>query len=396
MVGKARLPSTPDIPALQYFLSLLTLKLLGRERLSHVNDYNFDPALGLFAGLNILPKCTAVSTYSTMLDTAHLERLRDALFRSGKKCRLYGEDAVNIDFHSIPHYGEESVLEDHWAGAKNKTLKSALTLFAQDSRSRLVIYTEADIQKSEIDDQVVEFVRFYRRIRRSLPPLLVFDSKLTSYNKLGELNSMGVKFITLRRRGKKLVEEAMKEGGFKRIHVPHAKRKYPNPQVKESMINLSGYHGGEIRQIVMRGTGREKPTFLITNDIERDVEDVVSRYAERWRVENAIAEAVKFFSMNALSSPILIRVHLDVMLTALADTLYYMLAQHLRGFEECNAPKINRHFVNARGDVLYDGEELQVTFPRRAHNPVLRAVKWEQLPDRISWLNDARIRFSWK
>ena len=155
IVKKARLPRTKEIPALQSILSLLALKLLGRERLSHVDDLNFDPALGLFAGLNILPKCTAISTYSYMLDPSHLDRLRDGLYRQGHKCRLYGEDAVNLDFHTIPHYGEEAVLEKSWAGARNKTVKGALTVLAQDSRSRLVIYSDADIRKSEAEDQVI-------------------------------------------------------------------------------------------------------------------------------------------------------------------------------------------------------------------------------------------------
>lgn len=44
------------IPADAAILSLLVLKLLRKERLSHIDDYNVDPALGLFAGLNVLPK----------------------------------------------------------------------------------------------------------------------------------------------------------------------------------------------------------------------------------------------------------------------------------------------------------------------------------------------------
>lgn len=396
LVQKAKLPKTPDIPALQYVLSLLSLKLLGKERLSHVDDLSFDPALGLFAGLNILPKCTAISTYSYMLDPGHLDRFRDAIYRQGRRINLYGDEAVNLDFHTIPHYGEESVLEKNWAGAKNKTVKGALTLLAQDSTSRLVIYNDADIRKSESDGAVLDFVRFYRRVRRRLPPVLVFDSGFTSYQRLAELDEMGVKFITLRRRSPQMVAAARKETGFKQIHIPHAKRKYPNPQVKESRVELQGYSRGELRQIVMRGNGHEKPAFIITNDFERELEVIVGTYAERWRVEIAIAEAVKFFSLNALSSPILLKVHLDVLTTVLADMLYYMLAQELRGFEECHAPKIFRHFVNARGDVRYDGSELLVTFPRKAHNPLLRSVKWERLPDRISWLDDARLRFEWR
>jgi hypothetical protein len=125
-------------------------------------------------------------------------------------------------------------------------------------------------------------------------------------------------------------------------------------------------HDGELRQVIVRGTGREKPTFLITNDITNDLETpvdlLVGTYARRWRVENGIAEAVKFFHLNALSSPILTKVHFDVVLTLMADTLYTMLARRLRGFEECNASKLYRHFVEGKGTVAVDNSHVVVTF----------------------------------
>ena len=56
LVTGANYPGTKMIPAANALLSLLTLKLLDKERLSHIDDFNCDEALGMFAGLNILPK----------------------------------------------------------------------------------------------------------------------------------------------------------------------------------------------------------------------------------------------------------------------------------------------------------------------------------------------------
>jgi hypothetical protein len=56
LVNQAGYPGSPLVPAVSALLSLLALKLLDKERRSHINDFNFDEALGLFAGLNILPK----------------------------------------------------------------------------------------------------------------------------------------------------------------------------------------------------------------------------------------------------------------------------------------------------------------------------------------------------
>jgi transposase len=382
VVHAAGLPGTKLIPASSYLLSFLALKLLGTERYAHAGDHGFDPGLGVFAGLSVLPKCTALSTYSYSLDEVHIRRLEEAFVKRAEQLGLYGGSVVNLDFHTIPHFGDESVLEQHWAGARNKTLKGALTLFAQDAESKLLLYATPDIRRAEADDQVFAFLRHWRKVRRGVTPTFVFDSRFTTYPKLSQLNQAGIKFITLRRRGEKLLRDLEALEDWQRIHLPHPKRKFPNPFVHESFVALRGYRG-EVRQLIVRGNGHEKPAFLITNDAEAELEALVGHYARRWRVENGIAEAVKFFHLNAISSPILTKVHFDVALTMVADTLYTMLARKLRGFEDCDAPTIYRHFVRAKGTVSVTGSTVGVSFPRRAHNPILRGVPWSNLPSTL-------------
>lgn len=395
IVQAAGLPGTQAISATNYLLAFLALKLIGNERYAHVGDHSFDRGLGLFVGLNVLPKCTAMSTYSYSLDDRHLLKLQRAFVQRASKLGLYTGSIVNLDFHTVPHFGDESVLEKHWAGARNKILKGALTLFAQDAESKLILYTAADIHRSESDDQVFAFLSFWNEVRRGVKPMLIFDSRFTSYPKLSELNAQGVQFITLRRRGKQLIDQVEQLGPWQRIHVPHAKRKYPNPQVYESTMPLRGYEG-ELRQIVVRGNGHEKPAFLITNDFDTPTELLVSNYARRWRVENGIAEAVKFFHLNALSSPILIKVHFDVIMTAIADTLYSMLAQKLRGFEHCDAPKLYRHFIRGKATVTVRQGVVTVSYPRRAHNPILRQVPWQRLPQDMPGLQGAKLALKFR
>ena len=346
IIQSAGLPGSQIIPAKNYLLSFLALKLLGTERYAHVGDHTFDPGLGAFAGLNVIPKCTALSTYSYSLDEVHLLRLQEAFIKQGNRLRLYDGKIINLDFHTVPHYGEESVLEEHWAGARGKTMKGALTLFAQDADTKLMLYTAADIRRSEANDQVFAFLSFWKNVHRGVKSTLVFDSKFTGYAQLSKLNQQNIKFLTLRRRGENLIHQVDQMTPWKRIHIPHPKRKFPNPLVHESWVSLRHYEG-RVRQIVVRENGHDKPAFLITNDSDSPLELLVANYARRWRVENGIAEAVKFFHLNALSSPILIKIHFDVLMTMMADTLYSMLARHLRGFEECDAPTPYRHFIGS-------------------------------------------------
>ncbi|MCK7510565.1 MAG: hypothetical protein MZV70_45240 [Desulfobacterales bacterium] len=121
VVKAAGLPQSTAISAENYFLSLLALKLLGTERYAHVADHSFDAGLGLFAGLTVLPKCTALSTYSYSVDEAHLQRLQEGFLKRAVRLGLYDRDGiVNLDFHTVPHFGDESVLQEHWAGATAK------------------------------------------------------------------------------------------------------------------------------------------------------------------------------------------------------------------------------------------------------------------------------------
>jgi len=393
IIKKAKLPETRAISAMNYFLSILALKLLGTERYAHVGDHSFDPGLGLFTGLNVLPKCTALSTYSYSLDQEHIHRLQEAFVSNAHRLGIYDKRVINLDFHTVPHFGDESVLEKHWAGSRGRRMKGALTMFAQDSETKLIVYTAADIQRHEADDQILTFLPYWTKISRQMNSTFIFDSKFTTYRNLSELNRQGVKFITLRRRGCKLLEEASKLEPWTKIKIPHEKRKYPNPYIYESEVELKDYVGNA-RQIILKGNGHEKPAFLITNDFETPAELIVADYSCRWHIETGISEAVKFFNINALSSPILLKVHFDMVMTMIADTLYWRLAQNLRGFEKCDANTIFRSFVQGQGVVDVQDSGITVTYPKRAHNPILRAVAWQHLPKSIPWLDDAKLKFT--
>lgn len=266
---------------------------------------------------------------------------------------------------------------------------------AQDADSKLLLYTAADIMRNETNDQILDFLSFWKGVQRGVKPMLIFDSKFTTYSGLSELAAMGIKFITLRRRGERLLEKVEHLTGWQRIDLHNTKRKYPHPQIKESIIQLRGYNG-ELRQVIVKGTGREKPSFLITNEFNATTKLVVENYARRWRIENGIAEAVKFFNLNALSSPILVKVHFDVTMTMIADTLYSMLAQKLRGFDQCDAPTLYRHFIRGKGMVAVQNSTVTVIYPRRAHNPILRAVPWQNLPKTLPGLPGAKLDFQFK
>jgi hypothetical protein len=396
LIRMTKLPGSPKISGFSYFMSLLALKLMGKERLSQIDDFNFDAGLGLFAQCNYLPKKTMISSYSYRLTDKVIKEFMAGFVERQNTMRTYGNGTINLDFHTIQHYGDESVLQEHWAGSRNKRVKGALAMIAQDCDSRCQVYVNADITRSEADDEILAFVKFWKQIKGKFKNTLVFDSKLTTYQNLCELDSDGVKFITLRRRGKNLVKELenIDEDQWKKITIDSPRRKYNRPRVHDSLVHLNDY--GKIRQVVMTDNGHEEPAFFITNDLKASVESVIERYAKRWNVENVIEEAVSFFNLNALSSPILIKVYFDVVTTMVADTLYYHLAKSLRGFEQCDAAKIFRHFIDMPAKISVQGDEVKVKYPLRAHTPVLRAAGLDKWIPRISWLGNRKLTFEWE
>ena len=76
-------------------------------------------------------------------------------------CKRTG-DFINLDFHSIPHFGDESEMEKVWCGAKGKTMKGANTVVAQDAESNAVVYARADILRREEFEEVKKFVAYWK------------------------------------------------------------------------------------------------------------------------------------------------------------------------------------------------------------------------------------------
>ncbi len=139
--------------------------------------------------------------------------------------------------------------------------------------------------------------------RGTAPKFLIFDSKFTTYESLDKLNRSKdrIKFLTLRRRGKRLVSQAEKlpEDQWQKIKIERSGGKEQSVRINDGMCKLKGYEGS-VRQIILTDHGREKPTFLITNDFNADAKEIVRKYARRNLVEQEISEQIIFFSHRQL------------------------------------------------------------------------------------------------
>ena len=373
-VRRAGLPGSKMIPALQSLLSMLSLKLVGKERLSHVMDVCFDPGFALFAGLNVLPKTTALSTYSYRVTREMTASLLESYVGTLSKAALLPGHSFNLDFHAIAHRSQEAVLDKHYVSSRSRRERSVLAFLVQDGDSRALCYANATVTKDQAAEEILQFVDFWQDTTGAPPPHLVFDSQLTTYPVLDRLDKRGIRFITLRRRGPAQLRqlEAVPHAQWKRMKLAGVSRRYQRPSYVESTVTLRPI-ANPLRQIAVRGLGHEEPTLFLTNDADIKPVELVERYAHRMLIENGIAENIGFFHMDALCSAFAIQVDLDLMLTLIANALYRSLARRLTGFEAATPKQIFRRFLNTPARVSVSDTEVRVQIRRCAHHPLLLA-----------------------
>lgn len=398
LVQQAGYPGSKKVPADAALLSLLALKLLDKERKSHIDDFNFDEALGLFAGLNIFPKKSFAADYSYRTDRGQQQKLMGGWVQQLSPLLLPEASSFSLDFHPIPYRGEEAVLENHYIPCRGQAAPSIQSFFASEHKNQVFCYANANLTRDEQAVEVMRFVEFWHSLTGHDPQWLYFDSKLTTYGELSRLNERGVRFATIRRRGASIVKRlrARPASDWTKAVIDIPKRRHKQIGYLEEEVSLRDYDGA-MRQIAVTGLGREQPTLFLTNDFEISARDVVMNYARRNGIEDGLGTNVNFFHLDCLSSEVRLNVDLDVTLTVIANGCYRWLAGRLKGFERAKPKQLYRKFVETGGQIaVLPNRTLQITFDRRCHNPILREAALDANGPRIPWLNNYRLRFDYQ
>ncbi len=351
--------------------------------------------LALFAGLNVVPKRSFLTEYSCRVPPACYAKLMRHWFDAMTRLGLEHGSSFDLDFHTIPFHGENALLQKHYVSKRSRRQKGILAFLAQDGDQRFFCYANTDLRKEQQDDEILQFVKFWKRRTGKLPEELIFDSKLTTYANLNKLDRQGVQFITLRRRGPKLMQElaAQPRSAWRRIELDGVSRLYSSPRILEQPVTLTGY-AKPIRQIAITDLGHEEPTLLLTNQMRRSAAKLIGRYARRMLIENNIADGVNFFHMDALSSAVALKVNGDVQLTLMASSLYRYLGQRIgHGYEAAKSQQLFLDFIDANATILLDERTLVVRFQKRAHNPLLVAAGFDTTDVRVPGLGNRRLQF---
>ncbi len=393
-IDDAGFPGAASLPPLQSVLALLALKCASVRRYSCDDLWCMDRGLGLFAGMNVLPKAAWMSSYSDRVTRTLNQNLLASLASLWHEHKLVSE-AANLDFTTLPHWGDDKTLQKHWSGTRNRSLVGLSAALAQDPDSGLILRADAGIRRQSASKAVIEFLDFFRRHG---PPVrfLAFDSRFTTYKQLARLDQDQILFVTVRRRGKRLIEQArsIPPDEVQRVRVPlhHGTRIV---RAHSRSVKLRGYDG-ELRQIsvLRRRDSRRRPSLLLTNDFDGSLAEILRRYARRWLVEKSISEQLTFFHLNRLSSSMVIKVDFDLTLTVLAYNLYRLLALQLPpGFQRHTATTLFETLLATGADVTLDPTHCHVALKNKRSLPALLATLDKVPTQVIPWLGNRKLIF---
>jgi hypothetical protein len=389
----ARLPGSKMIPSSHALRAMLALKLWSIERRSQVMPHVADEGLGLLAGLNAVPKRSFLSEYSSRIGHQQTVDLLVAFHEQFDGRKLFDATSFNLDFHSIPYYGEHPIVQRHFVAMRSRRQESVLTFLAQDLEGRAFCYSNADLRKGDEADEILRFIEFWQRVRGEKPSHLVFDSKLTTQRNLAAIDAMGITFITLRARSPKLNQELalLPASAWRKVELDVPTRKYRFPRLFEQMVTIAGC---EFRQLFIKDLGHDDPTILLTNDRKTKTPALITRYAQRMLIENALSDAVRFFHINALSSSVGIKVDFDMALMVIASGLYRLLAQKMRGYADAQAGRIFRDLIDMPATVTLGTSEVTVRFHRRAHLPIIIDSGMLDSPVNVPWWGGRALRLT--
>ena len=386
-------PETGQIGKLSSILAFQALKLSNVQRYGQDDGWCMDRGLGMFAGLNVLPKTTWYSSYS-----AAIERKDNIAFLKSLN-RIFADkellsDTSNLDFTAIPYWGDGEPFENNWSGKRSKALISIQAALAQDPDSGIICYGDATVKHDNQDSVALEFLDFYKESTGKDVSYLVFDSKFTTLGNLGRINGKGIKFITIQRRSKNLNEriEQIPDSQWKSAKIEKANNKSRTVVYSENTTTNKLYGDQPLRQIFLKGRAI-KPSTILTNDFKLKAEDVIRKYAKRWLIENGISEQIHFFHLNRNCSGIVVKVDFDLTMSILAHNLYRLLACQLPGYSHNRAQTLFDTFIDNYGEVIVGDDVITVKMNRKRTLPLLR----ESIPEvdeTYQWLGSKKLKFT--
>lgn len=385
----------------KYFLTILTLKLIGKKRRYDINFMLEDAGLALFTGSSTVLCSTSLHSFDYDMKEATLREMKTIYIEILKK--YMDLSVLHVDFHTTPYFGDSTEMEINHIATRGKNMKGALIFLVQDRESRMFPYSNANVRRSEASGEIKKFLDMVEPLGIK-PEWIIIDSKVTNYGNIEKISKAGVKIVTIRYRSKKMVEEVEHIEDWEVVRIKRAKGGYAKIRAHEKRVTLrykdddEKWKKLEMREVIVTDNGREKPMFIITTDFEHSMKDIIELYPPRWLIELGIKTETKFFDLNQLASDLDIKLDFDTFLTQIAHALYRLMARNLRGYESAEPETLYKEFVQGWGRIYnYEDKIIVCLSKKRSTGSLINAPfldGWVDGGKYVSWLGK-KLEFVW-
>ncbi len=112
-------------------------------------------------------------------------------------------------------------------------------------------------------------------------------------------------------------------------------------------------------------------------------------------IEQRLAESIRSFHLDALSSAVALSVDLDTTLNVWAAATYDHLRRLLPRYETATPDTLWRRFISIPGQITIGPDHITCRLNSRTYSPLMRIADLPDLP--IPWWENRplRFRFSW-
>lgn len=382
LADRAGYPDTRRIPAAAWLRSLLALKLAGRHGPYRIDQMEADPAAALLTGLTTLPRTQALTDYSYWLprstQRAFLSALDGRMLQTGM---VTSERAVfQVDFQAVPHRGSDPEADD-----PHPRRGGAVTFFVRDAATRNLVYAEAGRGR----DVIGAFCDHWRTASGADPHLLVMAQQAAPQQVLAELDGRGITFLSrwTSSAGLAAYIRGLSPADYRTIVVD---RSAAEQRVHERpAVTLSAYPG-TVRQFILSGADGDN-TVLVTNDGASTAEWLLEHHLRHTEGVRSLAEMVRVFGADSMSSAVNLNIDLDVVTCVLAQILVTALRARLPG-SDLTPAIFQRRYLGLPAQLTASAETITVRLDRGAWSPVLRNAS---LPGEttVSWWGGRTLHF---
>ena len=85
-----------------------------------------------------------------------MDRWHDAVLRLGHELGAGG--SFDLDFHTIPCYGDDALLRKHTVSKRSRRQCGVLAFLDRDAEARFFAYANATVRKKDQNDEILRFV----------------------------------------------------------------------------------------------------------------------------------------------------------------------------------------------------------------------------------------------